>query len=91
MPGICSSASHSGSTAARSSSEASHRSISLRMAHSRPATISVLVSSSCRTASGCQAISSSETASRSLAVTASRGLLPRQVNDSPAKSSAGLK
>ena len=90
-PGICNSASQSGSTDARSSSGASPRSISLGMADSSPDTIAALVSNSCRTASGRQAISSNETASRSLGVTASRGLLPRQVNDSPAKSSHGLK
>ena len=43
------------------------------------------------TASGRQAISSSDTASSLLAVTASRGLLPRHVNDGPAKPSSGLK
>ena len=47
--------------------------------------------SSCRTASGRQAMSSSETASRSSAVTAPGGFWPRVQKLMPAKPSAGSK
>ena len=74
-PGISSKASHSGSTVATSASEAAHRSTSPGIVASMAETGPDWLPSSWRTASGRHAMSSSETASRSSAVTASGRIL----------------